>query len=134
MGFAYRAVLADDAASAVRRVSGVDEVSNRIEVLPVSANDDRIRWATFYAIYTDAFLSRYAPGGGLGPSIRWFDRPWFPGAQPFGTYPIHIIVKNGRTTLYGSVLNEADKNLAGLRAREVPGTFGVENELMVEKP
>jgi hypothetical protein len=29
--------------------------------------------------------------------------------------------------------NESDKSVGGLRAREVPGTFGVENQLMVEK-
>jgi osmotically-inducible protein OsmY len=54
--------------------------------------------------------------------------------QPFGTYPIHIIVNGGRTLLLGKVDNEADKAVAGLRAREVTGTFGVENELVVAKP
>ena len=61
----------------------------------------------------------------------WFAR--FPGMQPFGMYPIHIIVKNGRTTLLGIVDNEADKTLAGVRAREVTGVFGVENDLIVDK-
>jgi hypothetical protein len=28
---------------------------------------------------------------------------------------------------------ESDKTVAGMRAREVPGSFGVENELVVEK-
>ena len=54
----------------------------------------------------------------------------FPGMQPFGTYPIHIIVKGGRTTLLGVVDNESDKTVAGMRAREVSGVFGVENELI----
>lgn len=31
---------------------GVVEVGNTIEVLPTSQNDDRIRWATYYRIYT----------------------------------------------------------------------------------
>jgi osmotically-inducible protein OsmY len=53
--------------------------------------------------------------------------------QPFGMYPIHIIVKNGRTTLLGVVDNEIDKNLAGVRARDVTGVFGVENDLVVDK-
>ena len=53
--------------------------------------------------------------------------------QPFGAYPIHIIVKNGRTTLAGVVDNESDKILAGVRAREVPLVFGVTNELEVRK-
>jgi osmotically-inducible protein OsmY len=57
----------------------------------------------------------------------------FPGMQPFGNYAIHIIVRNGRTTLMGIVDNEGDKTIAGVRAREVPQVFSVENELMVSK-
>lgn len=57
----------------------------------------------------------------------------FPGMQPFGMYPIHIIVKNGRTMLLGVVDSEIDKNLAGVRARDVTGVFGVENDLVVDK-
>jgi hyperosmotically inducible protein len=133
LGYAYRASLPSEAEAAVKRVSGIDEVGNKIEVLPVSQNDDRIRWATFYNIYTDDFLSRYAPGGGssIHYEVRQFRR--FPGMQPSGTYPIHIIVKGGRTTLLGVVNSESDKQLAGVRAREVPGVFAVENELEVEK-
>src|SRR5262249_13755739 len=62
-GFAYRPSLTSDAVSAIKHVAGVDDVADAIEVLPASPNDDRIRWATFYNIYTDDFLSRYAPGG-----------------------------------------------------------------------
>ena len=45
---------------------------DKIEDLPVSPNDDELRWKTYYAIYRDPFLSRYAPGGGLlwGTGIR----------------------------------------------------------------
>ena len=53
--------------------------------------------------------------------------------EPAGNYPIHIIVKNGHITLLGVVDSESDKTLAGMRARVVPGSFGVENDLMVEK-
>jgi len=133
LGYAYRDSLPSEAEAAVKRVSGIDAVVNKIEVLPVSQNDDRIRWATFYNIYTDDFLSRYAPGGGssIHYEVRQFQR--FPGMQPFGTYPIHIIVKGGRITLLGVVNNASDKQLAGVRAREIPGVFGVENELEVEQ-
>lgn len=133
LGFAYRPNLKSDAETAVRRVAGIDEIANNIEVLPASQNDDRIRWATFYNIYTDDFLSRYAPGGAMAAlyEARQFSR--FPGMQPFGTYPIHIIVKGGRTTLLGVVNGAADRQIAGVRAREVTGVFGVENELVVEK-
>lgn len=132
-GFAYRDSLKSDAEAAVKRVSGIDQVDTKIEVLPVSQNDDRIRWATFYNIYTDDFLSRYAPGGpsAIHYELQQFRR--FPGMQPFGTYPIHIIVKGGRTTLLGVVLNSSDRQIAEVRAREVTGVFGVENELEIEK-
>ena len=133
LGFAYHGNLKSDAEAAIKRVRGVDEVANTVEVLPAAQQDDRIRWATFYNIYTDDFLSRYAPGGAMSAryEVQQFAR--FPGMQPFGTYPIHIIVKHGRTTLMGVVDNEADKQVAGVRAREVSGVFAVENELVVQK-
>lgn len=132
-GFAYRANLKSDAEAAVKRVRGIDEVANKIEILPASQNDDRIRWATFYNIYTDDFLSRYSPGGAMAAhyEARQFGR--FPGMQPFGTYPIHIIVNRGRVTLMGVVANDSDKQIAGVRTREVNGVFSVDNDLIVEK-
>jgi hyperosmotically inducible protein len=133
MGYAYRGDLKSEAANAVRRVAGVDEVANKIEILPASQNDDRIRWSTFYNIYTDDFLSRYAPGGPMRARYDALQFARFPGMQPFGTYPIHIVVKGGRTTLLGIVDNEADKTIAGVRAREVTGVFGVDNDLVVSK-
>jgi hypothetical protein len=134
MGYAYRGDLRKDAEQAVKRVAGVDEVVNKIEELPVSQNDDRIRWATFWNIYTDDFLSRYAPGGAMAARYDAMLFARYPGMQPLGgNYPIHIIVKGGRTTLLGVVDNESDKILAGVRAREVPQVLGVDNELEVKK-
>lgn len=75
MAYAYQPVLKTDAVRAVKRVPGVDEVKDRIEVLPPSPNDDELRWKIYYAIYRDPFLSRYAPGGAL----LWGHR------HPFGT-------------------------------------------------
>jgi hyperosmotically inducible protein len=130
-GYAYGPGVKRDAVAAVKGVSRVDNVVDQIEQLPASPNDDRIRWRTFDKIYNDGVLSRYAPGGGL--PVR-FDRQFlmrrYPGMQPVGTYPIHIIVDRGRTLLLGVVDSEADRTVAGIRAREVPGTFGVENELV----
>ena len=140
LGYAYRPVLKSDAVRAVKRVSGVDQVVDKIEELPVSPNDDELRWKTYYAIYRDPFLSRYAPGGGM----LWGHRhefgggfhPMGPGAflgyEPIGDYPIHIIVKNGKITLLGVVDNESDKTVAGMKARGVPGSFGVDNQFVVE--
>jgi osmotically-inducible protein OsmY len=49
-----------------------------------------------------------------------------------GTQPsIHIIVENGHVTLTGVVNNEADKNLANIRANTVPGVFSVTNNLRI---
>ena len=132
VGYAYQGGLKSHAENAVKRVPGVDDVDNKIELLPASTNDDRIRWATFYNIYNDSFLSRYAPGGEMGARYELRQARRFPGMQPFGDYPVHIIVKNGRTTLMGVVGSEMDKRLAEIRAREVNGVFGVENELEVD--
>jgi hyperosmotically inducible protein len=141
MGYAYHATLKRDATRAAKRASGVDQVIDKIEELPVSQIDDELRWKTYYKIYRDPFLSRYAPGGG----VLWGHRhPFsddfhpmnfvrFPGVEPLGDYPLHLIVKHGTITLLGVVDSEADKNVASLRAREVPGAFGVENDLVVEK-
>jgi hyperosmotically inducible periplasmic protein len=130
-GYAHGGALKSDAENAVKRVSGVDEVANQIEVLPVSANDDRIRSATFYKIYSDSFLSRYSSGGAEAALYEALEFSRFPGRQPFGLYPIHIVVNRGRTTLLGYVDTAADRQLAEFRAREVSGVFAVENELMV---
>ena len=138
-GYAYALGLKKDAERAIKRASGVDTVVNKIEELPPNPIDDQIRWATYYKIYRDPFLSRYAPGGGLLWGHRHaFGGPFspyggaFPGMEPAGDYPIHIIVQNGRVMLLGVVDNENDKTVAGLRAREVAGTFDVANQLVVE--
>jgi hyperosmotically inducible protein len=131
VGYSHQGNLRADAEMATKRASGVEEVANKIEVLPASLNDDRIRWATFYRIYTDDFLSRYAPGGPFGVLEELRDERHFPGMQPVGSYAIHIIVKNGRTMLLGVVDNAADRQIAEVRAREVTGVFAVENSLTV---
>jgi hyperosmotically inducible protein len=141
MGYAYHSTLKHDAARAAKRASGVDQVIDEIEELPVSQFDDELRWQTYYAIYRDPFLSRYAPGGGMlwghrhpfGAGFHAMSPRRFPGMEPLGDYPLHIIVKRGTITLLGVVDTESDKTVAGMRARQVLGSFGVENELAVEK-
>ena len=61
------------------------------------------------------------------------DEQRFPGMQPVGRYPIHIVVKNGRTMLLGVVDSAAARQIAGARAREVDGVFEVENGLIVAR-
>lgn len=141
-GYGYSLNLKASAERAVKRVAGVDQVVNEIEDLPASPMDDDIRWRTYYNIYRDPFLSRYAPGGAMlwghshaysGPFGR-FSGLGLQGFEMAGNYPIRIIVRGGRVTLLGVVDNDADKTVAGLRAREVTGTLAIQNDLMVEKP
>jgi hyperosmotically inducible periplasmic protein len=110
LGSVVRPVLKSDAENVVKRIEGVSRVNNQIEVLPPSSMDDQIRLRLFRAIYGDPGLEKYALG-----------------VQK----PIRIIVKNGHVTLEGIVDNQADKDLANIRAKSVPGTFSVDNNLQV---
>ena len=49
-----------------------------------------------------------------------------------GFHAIHIIVKNGKVTLYGVVNNTGDKQIAGMQANSAPGAFSVDNDLIVQ--
>jgi hyperosmotically inducible periplasmic protein len=100
----------DTALDIVARTPGVKDVVNDVKVLPVSNFDDSIRVRTARAIYRDSVLGRYA-------------------SDP--VHPIRIVVDNGHVTLYGSVENTMDKNIAGIRASSVFGAFSVENKLVV---
>jgi hypothetical protein len=132
-GYAYRSSLKRDAVNAVKRLPGVDEVVDKVDELSIAPHDDTLRWAAFYTIYNDNSLSRYAPGGAVFGIDRRFEMVRFPGMQPLGMYPIHIIVNRGQILLVGAVDSEADKSLAGLRVRGIPQAFGVENALEVMK-
>jgi osmotically-inducible protein OsmY len=109
-GQVVRPSLKSDAENVVKHIEGVEHVDNKIEVLPTSPMDDRLRIQLFHAIYGYEPLQKYALG-----------------VQK----PIRIIVKNGHVTLEGVVDNEADKNAAGIRANGVPGIFSVTNNLQV---
>lgn len=110
LGQVVRPTLKSDSEAVVKSIEDVASVVNNIEVLPLSPDDDRLRLATYRAIYGDPALFRYGHQALL---------------------PIHIIIKNGHCTLEGVVDNESDKNLAGIRANTVPGLFSVENHLVV---
>ena len=109
-GQVVRPSLKSDAENVVKRIEGVEKVTNQIEVLPPSPMDDRLRLELYRAIYGFPALEKYALG-----------------VQK----PIRIIVKMGHVTLEGVVNNQADKDLAGLRANTVPGIFSVNNNLQV---
>ncbi len=130
-GYASRPTLKDSAERVVKQVEGVAQVDNRIEVLPLSPNDDQIRAATYVRIYGHPAMRRYRSGGPIIPSLA-MAAGGITADPPLGWHAIHIIVKNGNVTLEGVVGNSGDKAIAGIQANQVPGAFAVENELMIE--
>jgi hyperosmotically inducible protein len=102
--------LKTDAERAVSRVEGVAAVSNSIKVLPLSPNDNRLRLATYWAIYGQTTLARYR----LNPDP-----------------PIRIIVENGHVTLKGVVGSDMDRTIAYMQANSVSGAFSVTNNLQI---
>jgi len=110
-GQVVRPTLKSGAENVVRRVEGVGKVINQIEVLPLSPYDNRLRLATYRAIFSWPGLDRYT-------------------LQAIS--PIHIIVKNGHITLVGIVASPMDRQIAGMAANGVPGAFSVVNELAVD--
>lgn len=109
-GAVNRPSLRSEAAARVRAIEGVEVVANQIRVLPLSPFDDRIRLASWRAIYGHPAFSRAA----LAPLAG-----------------LHLVVENGTLTLRGVVSSEAERNLAGILANGVSGVFAVNNELKV---
>lgn len=109
-GYVTRPLTKQDAEAQVREIDRVADVINKIEVLPLSSSDDRIRVRIYNAMKNSGSLYRYLLGA--NPSIR-------------------IIVNNGRVKLEGFVNFETDKTLAYVAAREIFGVFDVENNLKV---
>ena len=105
-------ILKSSAYDAVRSLRGVEEVDNQIEVLPASPFDSQIRREAYRTIFSMPQLSKYSMG--VNPDI-------------------HIVVDNGHLTLEGAVLNQTDKDVAGLRANQVPNVFSVTNNLRVQE-
>src|ERR1043165_6424496 len=58
LGQVTRPTLKSDAERVVKDIEGVERVNNQIEVLPLSPMDDRIRLATYRAVYSTAGLDR----------------------------------------------------------------------------
>lgn len=104
--------LVGSAENVVKHIEGVEKVTNNIKMYPPSPADDRIRREAARTIFSTGGLSKYS----------WEAAP-----------SIHIIVENSRIRLVGYVMNDADKNMAGIAANQVPGVFGVQNDLQVTK-
>lgn len=88
----------DGAQRAVGRIDGVKQVTNEIEVLPASRSDDALRMKVYRAIYDEQPVERS-------------------GSQE--SFPIHIIVKNGWTTLEGVVDSDTGRSAVHMRALRV---------------
>ena len=101
----------DEALADAANMPGVKDVVANISVEPVSMFDDGLRIRAERTLYRDPVLSKYA----MDPAR-----------------PIRIIVDNGHVILYGSVETKMDKEIAGIRANQLPGAFSVENKLVVE--
>ncbi|HTW30401.1 MAG TPA: BON domain-containing protein [Candidatus Sulfotelmatobacter sp.] len=102
----------DEALADIANTPGVKDVIDKVSVEPVSLFDDGLRLRAMQVIYRDAVLSKYA----MDPAR-----------------PIRIIVDNGHLILYGSVESVMDKQIAGIRANQLPGAFTVDNQLQVKK-
>lgn len=101
----------DEALADIANMPGVKDVIDKISIAPVSNFDDGLRLNAARVIYRDPTLSKYA----MDPAR-----------------PIRIIVTNGHVTLYGAVENKMDRQIAGIRASQIPGAFSVDNQLQVE--
>ena len=100
----------DSALSLIKNTPGVQGVVDNIKVAPVSPSDDRIRAAEYRAIYGYPQFTKYE----INPAK-----------------PIRIVVVNGHVVLTGVVDSTGDRDIAGLRANQVPGVFSVQNDLQV---
>jgi hyperosmotically inducible periplasmic protein len=114
MGAVTQPIKKSDIEHAVAKLPGVAGITDNIEVLPLSPDDDLIRRQVAAALFREPVFRTYA-------------------TEPVPA--IHIIVKNGHVMLTGVVANDFEKNLAGIRASAAGLSFGpVVNNLQVEHP
>ena len=109
-GKVYNAPAKGSAETIVRKISGVENVVNNIEILPLSRFDDSIRIRTLNILADRGGLYRYLNGN--NPSMK-------------------IIVEDGNISLEGVVNSKGDARLANLLANQITGTFSVTNNLQI---
>ncbi len=100
----------DSAVAIVQTTAGVKGMVEDIDVAPPSRFDDELRMNVARAVYGHATLQKYA----IDPQM-----------------PIRIVVDRGRVQLHGVVANAGDKQIALAQARSVPGSFAVDDQLLV---
>jgi hyperosmotically inducible protein len=110
-GYVTQPIKSDDLARRASHVDGVQDFVNKLEVLPASLADDRLRAVIANTLYRDPAFSNYASQ-----------------AIP----PIHIIVRNSSVLLTGVVNSEVERRQAENIVRHIQGIIGVQNALRVE--
>lgn len=110
-GKVRNAINKSDAENSVERISGVTNVVNNIEVLPLGSFDDRIRVNLYNQLSRTGGLSRYL--WTVNPSVR-------------------LIVDRGHVSLEGFVSNRGDYNTMNVVAHGVSGVFSVTNNLIID--
>jgi osmotically-inducible protein OsmY len=93
----------------VAKVKGVQSIDNKIEVLPTSQPDERLRVAIVNAIYRDPAFDNYSR------------------VDP----PIRVIVNNGHVTLIGYVRSQEELIKAESSARMVFGVLALDNKVQL---
>lgn len=110
-GKVRNAINKSDAENSVERISGVTNVVNNIEVLPLGSFDDRIRVNLYNQLSRTGGLSRYL--WTVNPSVR-------------------LIVDRGHVSLEGFVSTRGDYNTMNVVAHGVSGVFSVTNNLIID--
>jgi len=98
-----------DLVERIAKVKGVQAIDNRLEILPASQSDDRLRVAIATAIYRDEAFIHYSM------------------VDP----PVHVIVNNGHVQLVGYVRSQVELIKAESIARSALGVLAVENRVQL---
>ena len=112
-GYVTQPYMKQDIAYFLAHIKGVSDLTNDLQVLPVSGFDTDLRIDIARAIYNDPYFVYYA--------IQ---------AIP----PIHIIVDNGNVTLDGVVATRMDREKAAADAQTAATFFKFTDNLVVEHP
>ena len=107
-GSRYHAQIQQDLDKALRSTPQYNGVK-ATTVPPASSVDDDLRVRAYRATYGDSAPEKYA-------------------TDP--QKPIRIVLEMGRVTLSGVVKNDANQNIAGIRAKQVSGVFNPDYQLL----
>jgi osmotically-inducible protein OsmY len=92
-----------------KKIEGVRQVRNQIEVLPSSRSDEEVRRSLYNAIY------------GQGSRLKKQTIP-----------PVHIVVKNGAVILEGVVANQKELAQVNTAMKGVSGMVSVKNNVRID--